>query len=36
MRPTTRSFLWGAVVGLGACWAWHAFVKPLPKSGMSG
>jgi hypothetical protein len=25
-----RSFLWGVVVGVGAMWAYHAFVKPLP------
>jgi hypothetical protein len=27
MRP---GFLWGLVVGLGAMWAWHAFIRPLP------
>ena len=36
MRPTTKAFLWGAVVGLAGTWAFHAFMKPLPKSGMSG
>lgn len=27
MRP---GFLWGLIVGVGAMWAFHAFVKPLP------
>lgn len=25
-----RSFVWGAVIGLGGLWAFHKFIKPLP------
>lgn len=25
-----RSFVWGAIVGLGGLWAFHKFVRPLP------
>lgn len=35
MRPGTRGFIWGLVIGLGGMWAYHAFISPLPtaKSG---
>jgi len=36
MRPTTRCFLWGAVLGIGGVWAYHAFFKPLPRAGNGG
>lgn len=25
----SRSFFWGAVVGVGGTWAWHKFVRPM-------
>lgn len=25
-----RSFVWGVVVGVGAVWAYHHFVAPVP------
>lgn len=31
MRPTTRAFIWGAVIGVGGLWAYHAFVRPVPR-----
>jgi len=31
MQATTRAFLWGAVLAIGGMWAYHAFVKPLPR-----
>jgi len=30
MRP---GFVWGVVVGVAGTWAWHAFVKPMPRKG---
>lgn len=32
MRPTTRGFIWGLVIAFGGTWAYHAFVKPLPRA----
>ncbi len=26
----SRGFVWGVVVGVGATWAFHKFVRPLP------
>lgn len=31
MQATTRAFLWGAILMGGGMWAYHAFVKPLPR-----
>ncbi len=28
-----RSFVWGAIVGIGGLWAWHKFVRPIPGKG---
>jgi hypothetical protein len=28
-----RSFVWGAIVGIGGLWAFHKFVKPIPGKG---
>jgi len=25
-----RRFVWGVVIGVGAVWGYHKFVKPLP------
>lgn len=27
-----RSFLWGAIVGVGGVWAFHKWVRPMPTS----
>jgi hypothetical protein len=31
MRPSTLGFIWGVVIAVGGTWAYHAFVKPLPR-----
>ena len=28
-----RSFVWGAIVGIGGLWAFHKFVKNVPGKG---
>lgn len=28
MRP---GFVWGVIFGVAGTWAWHAFVKPMPR-----
>lgn len=28
MRP---GFVWGVVFGVAGTWAWHAFVRPMPR-----
>lgn len=33
MPHFTRGFLWGAVAAIAGTWAFHAFVKPLPRAG---
>lgn len=32
MRPGTRGFLWGVALTFAATWAYHAFVRPLPRA----
>lgn len=31
MRPATRGFLWGVVLTFAGTWAYHAFIRPLPR-----
>jgi hypothetical protein len=31
MRPGTRAFIWGLLIGAGGMWAYHAFARPLPR-----
>ena len=33
MRPGTRGFLWGVVISFAGTWAYHAFIRPLPRPG---
>lgn len=30
------TFVWGVVVGVAGVWAYHAFVKPLPRKSAQG
>lgn len=36
MRPQTRGFIWGVILTFAGTWAWHAFVRPLPRAAAGG
>ena len=33
---TDGKFWWGVILGVGGMWAYHAFLKPLPRPSTKG